>query len=349
MTTTRTRRTLLAGVALASTALVLSGCSGAGASTGKEVTLMLDVAALPKHAPFYAAVSEGFFEEAGIDLEIMAGSGSGNTVTSVDTGRVDFGWADYGVTILNQGEGAKVKQVNLVQGQSAYATIALPDSGIEDWDDLKGKTVATEAAGAPAKMWPAVVEAAGLSEGDVEIVAATGESKIPGLLAKQWDANISLFVSDQPVLIGQGIDPVVLKWADVGVSYYGNGIVASDETLANDPELVKSFNTALSRGLIWSCQNPSLAAADFMEQVPGFEQATVEAAIDAQCSVTWTPENEELGFGSMSDEGVQKFIDLAGTYLGLADPDSLSPADVYTNEFITPIAVDEVITSPRAE
>ncbi|MFC4428301.1 ABC transporter substrate-binding protein [Citricoccus alkalitolerans] len=309
---------------------------------------MVDVAFLPKHAPFFSAAAQGFFEAEGISLEIMPGSGSNNTVTSVDTGRVDFGWADYGVTILNKGEGASVKQVNLVQGMSAYATLALPDSGISDWSDLKGKTVATEGAGAMTAMWPLAVEGAGLSESDVEVVHASGESKIPGLLANQWDANISLFVSDEPVLIGEGIEPVVLKWADVGVSYYGNGIVASEGTIEADSDLVSRFNHAMQQGYLWACQNPELAAADFMAEVPGFTAETVEAAIDGQCSLSWSPENEELGFGAMSDEGVQDFIDVAGDYLGLEDPEGLDPSSVYTNEFLMDIERGDEISLPQA-
>lgn len=346
------RRAAIAAASLASVGLVLSGCTASSeVSEGdlEDVTLMVDVAFLPKHAPFFSAVAQGFFEEEGIALEVMPGSGSNNTVTSVDTGRVDFGWADYGVTILNKGEGASVKQVNLVQGMSAYATLALPDSGIKDWSDLKGKTVATEGAGAMTAMWPLAVEGAGLSESDVEVVHASGESKIPGLLAKQWDANISLFVSDEPVLIGEGVEPVVLKWADIGVSYYGNGIVASEDTIENDPDLVKRFNAALQQGYLWACQNPEEAAADFMSEVPGFTAETVEVAIEGQCSLSWTPENEELGFGAMSDEGVQEFIKVAGEYLGLEDPEGLEPGSVYTNEFLTDIKPGDDISSPQAD
>jgi NitT/TauT family transport system substrate-binding protein len=347
-----THRLTMAAASLSCAALALTACSSAAGTTEgqpDQVTLMTDVAFLPKHAPFFSAVAQGFFEQEGIALEIMPGSGSNNTVTSVDTGRVDFGWADYGVTILNKGEGASVKQINLVQGSSAYATLALPDSGIADWSDLKGKTVATEGAGAMTALWPLAVEAAGLEESDVEVVHASGESKIPGLLAKQWDANISLFVSDEPVLIGEGVQPAVLKWADIGVSYYGNGILTSEDKIQNDPDLVKRFNSAMQRGYLWACQNPQEAAADFAAEVSGFAPETVEVAIEGQCSLSWTEENEELGFGSMSDEGTQAFIDVAGEYLGLENPQDLDASSVYTNEFLSEIKPGEDIASPEED
>jgi NitT/TauT family transport system substrate-binding protein len=347
MTTTFTARAR-SRAALALTtlaALAVTGCSGSDDS-GSKVSLMLDVAVLPKHAPFYAAAAEGFFEAEGIDLKIQPGSGSGNTVSAVDTGRVDFGWADFGVTVVNQGKGVHVRQINLVQGASAYSTIALPDSGIDSWEDLKGKTVATEGNGAMTYMLPAALNAAGLAKDDVEVVNVTGESKIPGLLAKKWDANLALFVSDAPVLKAEGVDPVVLKWADIGLQYYGNGIIASEETIEKRADLATRFNEALQKGFLWSCDHPEEAAAHFMDEVRGFEEATVVDAVEEQCSLAWTDENRTLGFGAMSDEGVQEVIDVAGTYLGLEDPAGLTPDEVYSNDLIATITEDDEIASP---
>ncbi|WP_053387205.1 ABC transporter substrate-binding protein [Leucobacter japonicus] len=348
----RAQKTVVAAM-IAATALLATGCSGSGSGASADggtdqVNFMLDVAVLPKHAPFYAAVEAGFFKDQGIDVEIMPGSGSANTVASVDTGRVDFGWADYNVSILNRAQGASIRQINLVQGKSAYAALALPDSGIKDWDDLKGKTVATEGNGAMVAMWPAVLDKLGWQEGDVSIVSAAGEAKIPGLIAKQWDANLALSVSDGPTLIAEGYDPVILNWADLGLLYYGNGVIASDQTIEQNPDLVKRFSTAMQRGFAWACQNQDETAKIFDEQVPGFDADAIDDAVQGQCDLMWDDENTEAGFGTMSDAGVQKQIDLAAEYLGLEHPDEISPADIYTNEFLEPLGPDDTIEQPSA-
>ncbi|WP_286166899.1 ABC transporter substrate-binding protein [Arthrobacter sp. AQ5-05] len=331
--------------------LGMAGCgSGANGADGlQKVTMMTDVAFLPKHAPFFSAAKQGFFKDEGIDLEILPGSGSNNTVVAVNTGKIDFGWADFGVTVLNQGKGAEVKQINLVQAKDAYATVALADSGIKTWDDLKGKTVATEGAGAMTSMWPLALEKLGFAESDIEVVHAAGEAKIPGLLAGQWDANLALFVSDGPVLVGLDKEPVILKWADLGFELYGNGIIASDKMIAKDPELVKKFNRAMSKGFMWACQNQDQAAADIMEEVNGLKESAVKNALDGQCSLLWNDESEKAGFGTMSDAGVKNAIDTAATYLGLENADALSPQDVYTNEFIEPIEKDTKIELPSKQ
>lgn len=351
MKNTRTRTLKLAAIA-ATSALLLAACSGAddGAKPGEKTekaVLMMGVAFTPRHAPMFAAKDQGFFEAEGIDLEIMPGTGSANTVAAVDGGKVDFGWADFGVTMLNIAQGSQVKQVNLLQGTSTYAVVALEKSGIRTWDDLKGKTVATEASGAMPAMWPIVQENLGFADDEVEIIHATGDAKIPGILAGQWDANFANAPTDVPGLLDQGETPVVLPWADQGLSVYGDGILASNKTLEERPELVKAFNRAATRGFMWACANIPETIESFNNQISGFSDVALEAAIQMQCDARWNEENTDLGLGFMSDEGVQQLLDLGGEYLGLENAAELTPADIYQIDFVEPVARDEKIDSPR--
>ncbi len=333
--------------ALALTIPLVSSCSSN--STGDSIDVMMDVGYLPKHAPFFAAVAEGFFDEEGLDVSLMPGSGSNNTVTSVETGRVFAGFADFGVTVMNQGRGAQVRQVNLLQARSSYAAVADKASGIESWDDLKGKTVATEGAGAMVSMWPYALNQWGYSEGDINVVHASSESKIPGLLAHQWDANLALAVSDAPALAALGLEPVVLNWADIGISLYGNGMVVSNETIENEPEKVERFNRALQKGYLWACENPEQTYKDFNAEVQGYEESTILLALEEQCALNWQSDTTKDPFGTMTDEGVQEMIDVAQEYLGMDPSVTITPDQVYTNEFITPITQGTVIAAPSQE
>lgn len=352
----RKSRLAAMGALVAASALVLSGCSGAAGGSGndggaeglEDVTLMLGIAFTPRHAPVFAALDQGFFEAEGIKLNIMPGTGSNNTVAAVDTGKVDFGWADFGVTALNIAKGSKVKQIDLLQGADFYAVLALEDSGIKTWDDLKGKTVATEATGAMPSMWPIVRERLGFAEDDVTIIHATGDAKVPGLLSGQWDANFANSATDEPGLIDQGQKPVILKWSDAGLSIYGDGVLTSDKMLTENPELVKSFNRAITKGFMWACSNVDETIKSFNNQVPGFSDVALKAAISTQCEHRWNDENQDKGLGYMSDEGVQEILDLAGEYLGMENAAEMKPSDIYTNEFVEPIAKDTEIESPKA-
>ncbi|MFC4560970.1 ABC transporter substrate-binding protein [Nocardiopsis mangrovi] len=333
-----------AAIAAAMLLVVLSGCADGGGKN--SMTLMLDVGYLPKHAPFISAVEQGFFEAEGIDLTVMPGSGSTNTVTSVDTGKVDVGWADFGATVTSQGRGADVRQVNLVQARSAYAVVALADTGIDDWDDLQGRTVATEGAGAMTAMWPYAMSTLGFDEGDVNVVHASSESKIPGLLSGQWDANLALYVSDQPAIDALGREAVVLKWSDLGIDLYGNGIIFSNERLESDPEQVRKFNRAMQKGYLWACAHPDEAAQDFQQQVAGFETATITLAINEQCGLNWGSGESADEYGVMDDAGAQEMLDVAHEFLGLNPESDLAPEDVYSNAYLEPLDRNATVQAP---
>lgn len=344
----KTRRTTAVIAGLSLMIPLLAACSSDSSGTKNDpIAVMMDVGYLPKHAPFFAAVAQGFFEEEGLDVSLMPGSGSNNTVTSVETGRVFAGFADFGVTVMNQGRGAEVRQVNLLQAKSSYAAVADKNSGITGWEDLKGKTVATEGAGAMVSMWPYALSQLGYEEGDINVVHASSESKIPGLLAGQWDANLALAVSDAPALAALGLEPVTLNWADIGISLYGNGMVVSNETIANDPEKVERFNRALQQGFLWACENPEEAYADFNKEVQGYEEDTIILALEEQCALNWQSEVSKEPFGAMTDEGVQEMIDVAHEFLGLDPTVKIDPEQIYTNEFLTPVMQGEVIASPK--
>lgn len=306
------------------------------------MSLMVDVGYLPKHAPFFAAVDRGFFDEEGLDVTVMPGSGSGNTVAAVDIGKVDAGWADFGVTVLNQGRGAQVTQVDLLQARSAYAVVAMSDGNIHDWADLKGKTIATEGAGAMTAMWPYALSKLGLADQDVDIIHAASSAKIPGLLSQQWDANLALSVSDGPAIDALGKVPVVLKWSDLGIDLYGNGIIFSNEELETNPDKVKRFNRAMQRAYLWSCDNPEDAADSFHKEVQGYETSTVVLALDEQCALNNRIGEESEPFGLMTDAGVQQMIDVSREFLGLDPNSTITPSQVYSNDYIDPLPTDEI-------
>lgn len=338
MRKTRTLRVMIAAAVL----VPLTAC-GSGDSEN-SMSVMVDVGYLPKHAPFFAAVDRGFFDEEGLDVTVMPGSGSGNTVAAVDTGKVDAGWADFGVTVLNQGRGAQITQVNLLQARSAYAVVAMSDGNIHSWDDLEGKTIATEGAGAMTAMWPYASSKLGLTNEDVDLVHAASSAKIPGLLSAQWDANLALSVSDGPAIEALGKEPVVLKWSDLGIDLYGNGIIFSDDELKSNPDRVVRFNRALQRAYLWSCEHPEEAADSFHKEVQGYETSTVVLALDEQCTLNRRVDQQSAAFGLMTDEDVQQMIDVSRDFLGLDPGSTLTPAQVYSNDFIDPIPTDDIAT-----
>src|ERR1700752_4394908 len=80
--------------ALIAAVLAASLAVAAPASAGDKVHLQTDWLPSGEHAMYYGGWQKGIFAEEGIDITITRGYGSGDTVTKLAGGGVDFGGAD---------------------------------------------------------------------------------------------------------------------------------------------------------------------------------------------------------------------------------------------------------------
>ena len=95
------------------------------------------------YAPMYVAIEEGYFEEEGIDLELVCGFGADKTMTAVISGEADIGFMGSEASIYTYAEGATDYVVNFAQltqraGNFLVAREEMPDF---TWEDLKGHVV----------------------------------------------------------------------------------------------------------------------------------------------------------------------------------------------------------------
>lgn len=95
------------------------------------------------YAPMYVAIEEGYFEDEGIDLDLVCGFGADKTMTAVISGEADIGFMGSEASIYTYAEGATDYVVNFAQltqraGNFLVAREEMPDFS---WEDLKGHLV----------------------------------------------------------------------------------------------------------------------------------------------------------------------------------------------------------------
>lgn len=138
---------LIAIVTLMVTVLAALGGCQKDTSADKEEKLtkvtLNEVAHSIFYAPQYVAIEEGYFEEEGIDLELVTGFGADKTMTAVLSGEADIGFMGAEASIYAYQEGANDPVVNFAQltqraGNFLVAREEMPDF---KWEDLKGKNV----------------------------------------------------------------------------------------------------------------------------------------------------------------------------------------------------------------
>lgn len=232
------------------------------AGVADKVTLVTDAGFLGRHAYYFVAIDKGYYKAAGLDVTVVRGQGSAEAIKQVASGNAAFGFADAGSVVLARAnDNLPVRVVAIVYARPPHAIYALKESGIAKPKDLEGRKIANPAGGAIPKMFPAYAKAAGIDESKVSWVVASSEA-LPGLLALGRVEAIGQFTVGEPRLKKEAApkELVELSYADAGLDFYSNGIVASEATIKSNPDLIRRFVSATLRGLKDSLDNPRQAA-----------------------------------------------------------------------------------------
>src|SRR5438552_13951459 len=100
--------TLMRYLRLSAAAILLAALSGATASAQgpAKVKIRLDWKGGAQHAPFYLGKQRGYYSDEGLDLDVISGSGSSDTIKQVGSKAVEFGLVD--ALVLVQGAQQRV-------------------------------------------------------------------------------------------------------------------------------------------------------------------------------------------------------------------------------------------------
>lgn len=252
----------VAGLALALSACGNSGADDSPAAGGGDsaVELMLNWYPYGEHAPFYYGVEQGIFKKHGINLTIKAGQGSTKTVQAVGSGQVDFGWADTPAVLANIDKGVKVKSAGVFLQTTPSSVQVFKDSGITSPADLKGRNIAVSAGDAPTTMFPTYLKMAGVTASDVKTQNLDPAGKIAAVLSNKVDGLIGFAHDQGPTIASKsGKEMTYLRYSDVGLNYYSTGLIAPEDTLKKDPELVKKLVAATSEAFSAAEKDPAAA------------------------------------------------------------------------------------------
>jgi NitT/TauT family transport system substrate-binding protein len=317
-------------------ALALVGTIGVQGATpayaADQATLRLNWYLYGFAAPWLLGKELGFFRDEGIDLVINEGRGSANTVQVIAGGSDTFGVADSASVMLLAAKGAEIKSIMTVMSTSGFGVISLNGNPIRKPKDLEGKTVAITAGDSLTQLFPAVIKASNLDAKKISQVQIDPAGKIVALLEKRVDAILGS-VDDQFFLIRErGFTPEKITFADNGVNTIGLTVVASDATIAKNPDLVRRFVKAATRSFNAAKANPDQAIAALLKIKPELNPQTQKDQLLMGFSLMDSPASKgrPIGFGATSDWDTT--MQLMKQYRGLT---TSKPATAfYTNSFL---------------
>lgn len=264
----RARRQLLLGATAAAVALVAAGPAHAQETS---IKFQLDWRFEGPAALFLVPAAKGYFKAEKLNVAIDAGNGSGGTVTRVASGTYDMGFADLAALMEfhanNPTAPNKPVAVMMVYNNTPAAVLALKKNGIKTPADLSGKKLGAPVFDAGRRAWPIFAQANKVT--NVTWTAMDPPLRETMLVRGDIDAITGFSFTSLLNLEARGVkteDVVVLPYPQYGVKLYGNVVIASEEFLKKNPEQVKAFLRAFTKGVKDVIADPKAAIATVKER-----------------------------------------------------------------------------------
>jgi NitT/TauT family transport system substrate-binding protein len=292
---------LLAAAALS----LIAGLAGPAHAQTTPIKFQLDWRFEGPAALFLTPAAKGYFKQAGLDVTIDVGNGSGGTVTRVASGAYEMGFADLAALMEfhanNPDAPNKPVAVMMVYNNTPASVMALKKSGIASPKDLAGKKLGAPVFDAGRRSFPIFQKANGV--GAVNWISMDPPLRETMLARGDVDAITGFTFTSLLNLEARGVkaqDVVVLPYPDYGVKLYGNVVIVNPKFLKEHPAAVKAFLIAFTKGVKEVLAHPDAAIADVKARDgiinTALETRRLKMALD---QVVNSPDARAEGFGQV--------------------------------------------------
>lgn len=235
---------------------------------------------LNDHYIALVGIENGFFQENGIDLQLVEFATGIETIDATTSGQVDIGKAaDFAIVnrIGNTDGNFKGKLIAKFESSQNYALYADPEK-IHSIEDLKGQKIVTNPGTVLDYLNALTLEAAGISEDDVTILNVGSGQEAVGLLVKK-EASAYWANGNGAVKVKEAGYEKVIGMEDLGTSvddYY----VASDDYIAAHSDRIGKFLKGAKESAQWITEHQDEAAAIIVQKL-GVDESLVKANLNA--------------------------------------------------------------------
>ncbi len=318
---------------------IVSLIFAAGLSNAQtDVSFALDWKFEGPSAPYFAAIDNGHFADAGLTVEITAGQGSLDAIPKVATGGFPVGFADINslIKFLDQNPSAPVIAVMMIYDKPPFAVVGRKSQGVAEPKDLEGRILGAPPPDGAWAQFPAFATANDIDVSKVTVEAVGFPTREPMLAEGQVDAITGFSFSSYLNLVRLGVpeeDISTILMADYGLELYGNAIIVNTTYANANPEVIEGFLGAVAEGWRDAINDPAAAIKSLKERNPAIDEALenrrLQLSIDANVVTDYTRAN---GMGRIDNARMDRaLVQLAETYDFQTSPNASS---YFTDTFL---------------
>ena len=214
-----------------------------------KISVALDWFPWSNHSGLFIAQERGYFADEGLDVEIFTPGDPSTVLLTVASGRDDFGISYQPELLIAREQDISVVSIMALVQHPLNSVMALTESGIAEPKDLAGKKVGAPGLPSDEALLDTMLKSQGLTLDDVEMVNV-GFDLIPALISGQVDAIVGAYwVHESISATNLGFELNIMRMEEHGVpDFYELVIVASEDKIAADPDLVQGFVRGVTRG-----------------------------------------------------------------------------------------------------
>lgn len=264
--------------------------AAAGAVQAEEDITVTHWGVLMYGAPYAVAMDQGYFAEAGVEIDdILTSSGGGTTVRNVLSGDLLYGETSLAAAVAAHLSGREIVIVNT--GADTVADllwVAMPDSDIESIEDFVGKRVTyTRPQSVTDMTLRMALDEAGISSDDVELIAAGGIGD--GLTMLEQDGADAVPILEPIWAATRDKYKAVLE-LDTALPRISQTVgITTPQMIEQKPEELRAVIEGRRMGVQYIQENPEEAARIFANAYEG-DVEVMETAINAMLEIDYWSE-----------------------------------------------------------
>ena len=252
--------------------LLFSTCACAPAAPELEKITVSEVAHSVFYAPQYAAMKLGYFEQEGLDIELINGQGADKVMTAVVSGQVQIGLAGPEAAIYVYNEGREdYAQVfaQLTKRDGSFLVGREPDDAFS-YEKLRGKSViGGRKGGVPEMTLEYVIKNNGVPLDELEIDTSIQFANMAGAFTGGMGDYVALFEPTASMLEKEGKGYVLASIGEDSGEIPYTAYFANSSYITENPEIIQKFTNAIYRGQQWvQSADPQEIAKTIAEYFP---------------------------------------------------------------------------------